>query len=135
MTRPPMNVADVEVGSGHGTPMLCIAERDHLAPWQFNLGTAPRNPTLGTCPKDMSMAVPEGAGAMPGAEVAKQNLFRDDVDVTALYIAMSGLGYFYCANRWTLSAAFVGKLFDADRLGTYEEMLGEMVVAYPRKPR
>ena len=29
----------------------------------------------------------------------------------------------------------MGKLFDADRLGTYEEMLGEMVVAYPRKPR
>jgi len=55
--------------------------------------------------------------------------------VTALYIAMSGLGYFYCAKRWTLSAAFVGKLFDADRLGTYEEMLGEMVVAYPREPR
>jgi TetR/AcrR family transcriptional regulator len=64
-----------------------------------------------------------------------QNFFRDDVDVTALYIAMSGLGYFYCANRWTLSAAFAGNLFDADRLGTYEEMLGEMVVAYLRKPR
>jgi TetR/AcrR family transcriptional regulator len=64
-----------------------------------------------------------------------QNLFRDDVDVTALYIAMSGLGYFYCANRWTLSAAFAGNLFDADRLDTYEEMLGKMVVAYLRKPR
>lgn len=63
-----------------------------------------------------------------------QKLFREDVDVTALYVAMSGLGYFYCANRWTLSAAFAGDLFRADRVGIYEDMLGEMVVAYLRTP-
>jgi len=63
-----------------------------------------------------------------------QNLFREDVDVTALYVAMSGLGYFYCANRWTLSAAFAGDLFRPERIATYEDMLGEMVVAYLRKP-
>jgi TetR/AcrR family transcriptional regulator len=63
-----------------------------------------------------------------------QGLFRPDVDATALYIALSGLGYFYCANRWTLSAAFAGDLFAPDRLARYEAMLGEMVVAYLRHP-
>ena len=64
----------------------------------------------------------------------EQNLFRGDVDVTALYVAMSGLSYFYCANRWTLSAAFAGDLFRADRIAVYEHMLGEMVVAYLLEP-
>lgn len=59
-----------------------------------------------------------------------EGLFRADVDVPALYIALSGLGYFYCANRWTLSAAFAGDLFRRDRLRVYEAMVGEMVVAY-----
>ncbi|UPY38740.1 TetR/AcrR family transcriptional regulator [Sediminicoccus sp. KRV36] len=63
-----------------------------------------------------------------------RGLFREDVDVTALYVAMSGLGYFYCANRWTLSAAFAGDLFQSERIDAYEAMLGEMVVAYLRKP-
>lgn len=62
-----------------------------------------------------------------------QGLFRADVDVTALYVALSGLGYFYCANRWTLSAAFAGDLFSAERVATYEEMMGEMVVGYLRR--
>jgi TetR/AcrR family transcriptional regulator len=59
-----------------------------------------------------------------------EGLFRDEVDVTALYVALSGLGYFYCSNRWTLSAAFAGDLFRPDRIGAYEEMIGDMVVAY-----
>lgn len=67
------------------------------------------------------------------ADGRAQGLFREDVDVTALYVAMSGLGYFYCANRWTLSAAFAGDLFRPARIGIYEEMLGEMVVAYLRR--
>lgn len=60
-------------------------------------------------------------------------LFREDVDVTALYVALSGLGYFYCANRWTLSAAFAGDLFEPERVATYEAMLGDMVLAYLQK--
>jgi AcrR family transcriptional regulator len=60
----------------------------------------------------------------------EEGLFRDDVDVLALYIALSGLGYFYCANRWTLSAAFAGDLFHPERIAAYETMLGDMVVAY-----
>lgn len=59
-----------------------------------------------------------------------EGIFRGGVDVTALYVALSGLGYFYCANRWTLSAAFAGDLFQPDRLAAYEAMIGDMVVAY-----
>lgn len=59
-----------------------------------------------------------------------RGLFRAGVDATALYVALSGLGYFYCANRWTLSAAFAGDLFAPDRVARYETMLGDMVLAY-----
>lgn len=60
----------------------------------------------------------------------KRGLFRREVDVTALYIALSGLGYFYCANRWTLSSVFAGDMFRADRIATYETLIADMVVAY-----
>ncbi len=62
-----------------------------------------------------------------------RRLFRSGVDVTALYIALSGLGYFYCANRWTLSSAFAGDLFRADRIDIYESLIADMVVAYLRQ--
>lgn len=55
---------------------------------------------------------------------------RDGVDPVALYVALSGLGYFYCANRWTLGAAFAGDLFAPPRIAGYEAMIGDMVVAY-----
>lgn len=60
--------------------------------------------------------------------------FREGVDVTALYVALSGLGYFYCANRWTLSAAFAGDLFAPGRVAAYEAMISDMVVAYLLRP-
>ena len=60
--------------------------------------------------------------------------FQEDVDVTALYVALSGLGYFYCANRWTLSAAFAGDLFAPGRVAAYEAMISDMVVAYLLRP-
>ncbi|WP_301591610.1 TetR family transcriptional regulator [Sabulicella glaciei] len=63
-------------------------------------------------------------------EGRRQGLFRSDVDVRALYVALSGLGYFPCANRWTLSAAFAGDLFEPDRLVAYEALAGEMVVSF-----
>ncbi len=59
-----------------------------------------------------------------------EGLFRPEVDSVALYVALSGLGYFYCSNRWTLSAAFAGDLFEPARIAAYEELIGEMVVAY-----
>lgn len=59
-----------------------------------------------------------------------EGVFRADVDPTSLYIALSGLGYFYCSNRWTLSAAFAGDLFQEERVAAYEAMITDMVVAY-----
>lgn len=64
------------------------------------------------------------------AEGRRQGVFRAEADVTLLYVALSGLGYFYCANRWTLSAAFAGDLFRPERIAGYEQLIGEMVVAY-----
>ncbi|WP_207538732.1 TetR family transcriptional regulator [Sabulicella rubraurantiaca] len=63
-------------------------------------------------------------------EGRQQGLFREEVDVRALYVALSGLGYFPCANRWTLSAAFAGDLFQPERLAAYETLAGEMVVSF-----
>lgn len=69
-------------------------------------------------------------------------VFRADVDATALYIALAGLGYFYCSNRWTLSSAFAGDMLAPRRVAAYEALVGDMVVAYlgvpaapaPRRP-
>lgn len=61
-------------------------------------------------------------------------VFRADVDATALYIALAGLGYFYCSNRWTLSSAFAGDMFAPRRVAAYEALVGEMVVAYLAAP-
>jgi len=61
-----------------------------------------------------------------------QGVFHAEADVTALYVALSGLGYFYCANRWTLSAAFAGDLFRPERIAAYETLIADMVLAYLR---
>ncbi len=61
-------------------------------------------------------------------------LFRRDVDIAALYVALSGLGYFYCSNRWTRSTAFAGDLFAPARMARYEAMIADMVVAYLETP-
>jgi AcrR family transcriptional regulator len=36
----------------------------------------------------------------------EQGIFRRDVDIVELYISIVGLGYFFLANRWTLSVVF-----------------------------
>ncbi len=59
-----------------------------------------------------------------------RGVFRRDADPVALYVALSGLGYFYCANRWTLSAAFAGDLFTPERIARYEAMIGDMVAGF-----
>jgi len=62
----------------------------------------------------------------------EQGVFRADIDAVGVYVALSGLGYFYCANRWTLSAAFAGDMFAEDRIKAYETLIGDMVIAYLR---
>lgn len=62
-------------------------------------------------------------GRMSGA-------FRQDVDPVAFYIALSGLGYFYCSNRYTLGAVFQADLFESERIAIYEAQIADMTVAY-----
>ncbi len=57
-------------------------------------------------------------------------VFRRAVAVTPFYVALSGLGYFYCSNRWTLSAAFAGDLFHPAAIAEYEALIANMIVAY-----
>jgi TetR/AcrR family transcriptional regulator len=66
------------------------------------------------------------------ADGCAEGIFRANADPVLLYIALSGLGYFYCANRWTLEAAFAGPLFTPERLRNYETLIADMVVAYLR---
>jgi TetR/AcrR family transcriptional regulator len=63
-------------------------------------------------------------------EGRRLGVFQAKADVTALYVALSGLGYFYCSNRWTLSAAFAGDLFVPERIHIYETLIVDMVLAY-----
>ncbi|MGE0701353.1 MAG: TetR/AcrR family transcriptional regulator [Hyphomicrobiaceae bacterium] len=60
----------------------------------------------------------------------KKGIFRRDVDPVALYIALSGLGYFYCSNRHTLGAVFQVELFEPARIERYEAMIADMIIAY-----
>ncbi|BBK40708.1 transcriptional regulator [Allostella vacuolata] len=59
-----------------------------------------------------------------------QGLFRADVDPVGFYIALSGLGYFYMSNRYTLGTVLQVDLGDEARIAAYEEMIADMVVAY-----
>ncbi|MCC7271244.1 MAG: TetR family transcriptional regulator [Alphaproteobacteria bacterium] len=59
-----------------------------------------------------------------------QGLFRTDVDPVAFYVALSGLGYFYMANRHTLGAVLQVDLTEPARIAAYEEMIADMAVAY-----
>lgn len=65
---------------------------------------------------------------------ARQGIFRDDIDVIDLYIAIMGLGYFYLSNRYTLSA-FLDKdlMTDAERAHWGKTMI-DMVFASVRRP-
>jgi AcrR family transcriptional regulator len=65
---------------------------------------------------------------------ADQGIFRRDVDAIELYVSIVGLGYFFLANRWTLSV-----VFDRDLLGECEEErrlahITEVILGYLRHP-
>lgn len=65
---------------------------------------------------------------------ADQGIFRRDVDVVELYVSIVGLGYFFLANRWTLSV-----VFDRDLLAEGEEdrrlaHITEVILGYLRHP-
>ena len=63
---PPMNFAEVEVGSENGQPVLHIAGRAIPAPPQFDLGTASRHLTLGIRPQDVRITATDDPQGVPG---------------------------------------------------------------------
>lgn len=66
------------------------------------------------------------------AEGITEGVFRSDADPVAFYIALSGLGYFYCSNRHTLGTVFQLDLFDRHRIEEYKTLIADMAVSYLR---
>lgn len=65
---------------------------------------------------------------------ARQGIFRSDVDVVELYISIVGLGYFFLANRWTLSVVFDRDLLSDDEEARRLEHTTEVILGYLRHP-
>ena len=63
---PPMNFADVELGSVADRPVLMVAGRAIPAPPRFDLSAAPRRLTLGVRPQDVRIAALDAPDAVPG---------------------------------------------------------------------
>jgi AcrR family transcriptional regulator len=58
--------------------------------------------------------------------------FRAGVDPVQLYISIASLGYFYLANRHTLSTIFARDLMAPEELATRREHIVEVVLGYLR---
>jgi TetR/AcrR family transcriptional regulator len=63
-------------------------------------------------------------------EGERQGVFRPNVDVTELYISMSGLAYFYLSNRFTLSLLFERDLKAPEYLARHRAFIVDMVLSY-----
>ena len=53
-----------------------------------------------------------------------------DVEPVGFYIALSGLGYFYQSNRYTLGTVLQVDLGEEGRIAAYEDLIADMVLAY-----
>ncbi len=62
----------------------------------------------------------------------RDGVFRAGVDPMQIYISISGLGYFYVSNRYTLSAMFQRDLIAPDCLDARLDHITQMVLAYLR---
>lgn len=62
----------------------------------------------------------------------EQGIFRRDVDPVELYISISGLGYFYLSNRYTLGAIFHRKLDGATELCNRHQHVIDVILGYLR---
>lgn len=63
---------------------------------------------------------------------ARQGIFRENVDVTQLYISIVGLGYFFLANRHTLEVVFDTPLFEDVTLGNRQKHIEDVILSYLR---
>ena len=60
----------------------------------------------------------------------RDGVFRKDVDPVELYISISGLGYFYLSNQWTLGAIFASKLEGKKRLDSRRRHMIDVIMSY-----
>lgn len=60
----------------------------------------------------------------------EQGIFRRDVDPVNLYISISGLGYFYLSNRYTLGAIFHRTLDAPAELGHRHQHMIDVILGY-----
>lgn len=58
--------------------------------------------------------------------------FRPGIDPVELYISIAALGFFYLANRWTLSAIFKRDLANPARLTRHGKHVVDVIMAYLR---
>jgi AcrR family transcriptional regulator len=63
---------------------------------------------------------------------AKAGKFRPGVDPVELYISIAALGFFYLANRWTLSAIFRRDLAKPARLSRRGRHIVDVIMGYLR---
>ena len=61
---------------------------------------------------------------------AAQEIFRTDVDAVDLYISITGLSYFYLANRFTLGFIFGQNLVTPNRLRQRRKHVATLVLDY-----
>ncbi|CAG0994736.1 HTH-type transcriptional repressor NicS [Burkholderiales bacterium] len=59
-----------------------------------------------------------------------EGVFRPDVDINQLYITVTGLGYFYLSNRYTLSTLLAMDMLAPDARSARLAHITEVVVAY-----
>lgn len=60
----------------------------------------------------------------------EQGVFRPDIDPVELYISMSGLGYFYLSNQYTLSMIFDRDLGRPENIEKRKAHIVDMVLSY-----
>jgi TetR/AcrR family transcriptional regulator len=61
---------------------------------------------------------------------AAQEIFRTDVNAVDLYISITGLSYFYLANRFTLGFIFDQNLVAPNRLRQRRKHVATLVLDY-----
>jgi AcrR family transcriptional regulator len=65
----------------------------------------------------------------------KKGVFRDNVDVSQLYLTISALGYYVLSNRYTISAVIGRDMAAQDEHERFAELHTEMLLAYlERRP-
>lgn len=68
------------------------------------------------------------AGVVRRGQIAGE--FRDDVDINQLYITVTGVGYFYLSNRYTLSTLLSMDMLSPEGKAARIAHMTEVVVAY-----